>query len=1438
MTTFAKNFTVGSIGTLTLNLLDSFGNFITYSPNFGKFEGSVLIRDDTLGATNLILQESINNINPYIFTFRTPIIAGHYYARIPVANKLITTQAIIQVVPGNPVGENFDISGPGKLQAQPKANFTMYITARDQYNNIWTGDGNKLVVNITAGSIIVPSSDISIAVEPLHGFSLTFKTPSTTGLCTINVRGFQGDFTSKTMTMQIIAGDLKSLGVEEVRQTVVNQPSSFFLVSQDGSGFRRDDPTLPPDRFNIRLCQNTTCGRATINDKHTSGGRYKVTWSAPAIGDYKVDFWSPSGVPSPLTSLTVVASTGTTQVTYYPQCNGAPPTLATCPQFYKLIAGQIASFNLSSNNEPVGSPATSLSIGGNAPTVTMIGGQIISLIDLADGTYTLTYQAIATIASININNGIPSTVSLTITPSVTSSIKSAFQLQASLLNTYDAGSILSGTFDANDAMGNQQDYTVYSPSNDIFKFIIVNKDTSDITMGNVKFISKNKGIFQATLSLTKAGSYNLVATLSDVPIALIGPDEKPIGTNNSFKVSPGPPEITSMVYPPNSMQFTTRAGESGSIMVYSIHDAFGNIIPKTTLTCSAKVVDVRGNDPPMNCSVTDDYVIFTYSNLTRAGSNYTFLYSIIALGGQVDLSNSLFIAPIDPWPPNCKISTNSPIITTVGSKTILAIQCADKFNNSCLGDRSGQFVAIVTKIGGNSNVPAAIASTIQSTNVIGQIIAYFYLKQSGNFSASVHIGDINGALIGDIVTIICSPADTSINQSFAYLASSPRKLTSDNIPTKVIAGYSNIMKIIGVDINGNLQDRSRCISSNVPTVTLSTDDVGFDGQGGGVAPLVTNPVVTLSSLDIVGCIFIFNFTLTSVYKSGISPMSLANYKMQIQWTIGSNPSAFDISGSPFKFQVDPGILDIPSTIVDLQGRQAGVTGLITTFTLITRDQFGNAPFYNQTLNISATVVIIGNTRIITNERKIVEGILHDNTSPLHVDDEILHGFEESRDNDPMFDINPIIVNNLDTTYSISFTVMRSSAYDIIIYMNGIILQPNPPNLATISSFMVLPGIPDITRLKLLGIGIINHKLIQVETPLNFSISLCDNFGNPVNMSGKLDLLNNYMNGISSQSSVSVQKTIGNNTVAIISAPVDGGNFSIKNGVIVYSYIPIIAGLLNIALSYNDPISTKVVQSVFGPYHTSILPSSFINTTYSKVYGPGVMASLECEDKDTCYMNTIFIEIRDIYNNSIFPDKFLCSNFFLVGWNASLMTPYPGQPSFDNNCAILYKVLPNNSTKNVGFNVSYTSGSTFALIPALQQSFTVDSSGYAFIVPIVAEIGDPEPNNCLAFGDLGGMIMAGRSGHIIVQLIDNNGLAIQNSISSNGDYVRLQIDSVNSNDPNYIPPLPPTVSATDNGDGTFVLQYDTFKTGNFTIIIYVGFADKPLGGKNDGYLLQV
>jgi hypothetical protein len=117
--------------------------------------------------------------------------------------------------------------------------------------------------------------------------------------------------------------------------------------------------------------------------------------------------------------------------------------------------------------------------------------------------------------------------------------------------------------------------------------------------------------------------------------------------------------------------------------------------------------------------------------------------------------------------------------------------------------------------------------------------------------------------------------------------------------------------------------------------------------------------------------------------------------------------------------------------------------------------------------------------------------------------------------------------------------------------------------------------------------------------------------------------------------------------------------------------------------------------------------------------------------------------------------------------------------------------------------------------------------------------DPDPNQCLAFGDLGGLIIAGQSGYITVQLVDSFALPIQSSPMSGDYFVRLNFTPVNVNNRSgFIPPATPTWNPEDNGDGTFTVQYDAYATGSFQLVIYVGSTNSALGGLTNGYLLQV
>jgi hypothetical protein len=86
-------------------------------------------------------------------------------------------------------------------------------------------------------------------------------------------------------------------------------------------------------------------------------------------------------------------------------------------------------------------------------------------------------------------------------------------------------------------------------------------------------------------------------------------------------------------------------------------------------------------------------------------------------------------------------------------------------------------------------------------------------------------------------------------------------------------------------------------------------------------------------------------------------------------------------------------------------------------------------------------------------------------------------------------MSPTILNNGDTTYIISFTVIKAGAYDLFVYLNDELLLPLDGSIATISSYDVGPGIPDITQIRPIGIGIDDGTSIAIGMPDTHNFSL-------------------------------------------------------------------------------------------------------------------------------------------------------------------------------------------------------------------------------------------------------------------------------------------------------------------------------------------------------------
>jgi len=688
---------------------------------------------------------------------------------------------------------------------------------------------------------------------------------------------------------------------------------------------------------------------------------------------------------------------------------------------------------------------------------------------------------------------------------------------------------------------------------------VANNSYGEKIRGTNTFYNNSLGMYGVVVFLNHAGKYTLTATLHDYIIPIFG-------TNNntlvipSFIVTTGPPDLVAISYVPSTMRYYMLPKMNGTTSMYAINDQFGNPIPRTSLNCSSFILD-RWSTPCQvgSCTLFDDHITFKWYNIFHSDDIQFQVVVKLGIDG-IAIANPFRIESLEPWPQLCSIITPNFITSIMGTKTIIDFLCRDKYNNLCNGNRSGQFSVVIACLGGSPCDTPMYASMGKATNITndGHYIAYFILNLIGNFTVVLRLGDIRGIMIGQPILISSLPANTSIELSFLSFVNPSQKILTNKAPTQVIVGMLNMMKIVGVDTNGNLQDNSMCNNITIPTITISIDDTGFDGFGVGVSPFVTNPIVTIDTSNSI-CTYLFEFTLTAAFQITSATSIPGTYTIHVLWASNTNSTYSDIAGSPFAFQVHPAPIDVQSSLLSLSSRSAGIKGLTSTFLLQTKDEYGNKPSYSQSLIVLAIVAPAGT--YIPLLRRLLQNTKF--KRPNHISHNYKIGYNSiiSKDVQEFFSLmTPTILNNADTTYTISFTVIKAGVYDLFVYLNGELLLPLDSSIATISSYDVGPGIPDFTQIRAIGIGIGDGTSIAIGMSITLIISLCDNFGNPVSIANAPNLQTKYMNGISNASTITISRNIfQNSTFAITPSNLVGALFSISGGNIILSCTPTMAG---------------------------------------------------------------------------------------------------------------------------------------------------------------------------------------------------------------------------------------------------------------------------------------
>ncbi|KAL2631507.1 hypothetical protein R1flu_016193 [Riccia fluitans] len=1418
--TFATNITAGSDNNFTLTLVDKYGNLVEIprGPLLKTNAGAVHTNGSAAAWITVDFDE--NNSSSLILGMRAEK-AGTYQVKIPYNKLVADSEEIVTevtVYPGPLDAGRSSIVGPGLSGGVAGGNFTVYIIPRDNYGNLLEpNDVDKalitLAVTVTDRAtppVVTPITPVTILSDIENGRYVTEFNATVSGTCRYEITvdssvGF-AEFNIRAGPFSGAESTLSGMGL---KGSIVNQPATFFINAKDGFGNAMDDLGSAPIEFTAKLCKtgaicvNGTCtddcnsaGRIAIRDRHIYGGMYAVVWSAPTVGTYSISLTSGNEniTGSPVTPLTVItlAQRGPPTATNPMICEGIVHK-DWCPGYFGSTAGVKARFTVGlgdADQNFVTSSGTSFSIALTPADPTAV----IEIIDTNNGYYTIVY-VITKIPdppeidlAVSLDSATVTTAKLNMTPAWTSPEKSTIDpMFASLLT---AGDTLETTITPKDAFGNKQVYgPTYPLENDMFMLVAI-RETGERVFGSITWDDTNS-VWNATLRLTWSGIYYVSVMLKDVALGTTGATttitvNPAVATiENSILLQPWLPSIRSM--------------ESSYFEVPALADEFGNLIVKDVLfTANATYTSDPGAIPVIElvCSLTNT----TYALATCEYSfNKSGIYNISYGAKELVAYTQIEILSGDA----ADISTVEGSATTnctVGQLSVMTILCKDIQENNCSGQPATAFRAVLTPATGaaftNGSSDAIIADIWSTPD--GETFASYIVKEVGNYTLNVTLQ--NGVNVtGSPFMVKCDHAFSSPARSFAYVVDPPRKLDNEG-EVAMVAGTVVELGVMILDANGNRQT----ITGDTLTVAFAPEDASLLDTGAYLSAVKNFSDAT------------FNFKV-SAFKVGTyvgNELTPIKYILNVNCTTADEPSKVDqgIGGAPFTFVVLPDVLSVASTSVTLLASNPDEKGLTSTFRIITQDAYGNIAAYNQTLNVTA---IVGKWEPPVVEEGVPPG---GEAAPPPPNSRRLLQTLATQVVFPQegggYTITPVVVNNFDGTYTFTFSVTAAGPYNISVFIDSEQIGTGP---WTIEDFEVDAGSPDFARLLPVSntLGKDAEGLL-IGTPGNLTIAIADIFGNPVtvgsapattysaNITAAIQLRKLQVNAYKIFEDTASNVTLGAWTI------------DPDDGTISSTYTCTSSGIVAFYMWFGDTETDTKYLSAMTPVSGPVLAGP-LDTTTLRAYGGGLVAALisPCDENGYCVTmnNTIEIEMFDANRNVLNPEDLAaeCANL-TTEYNATdgLMTmAREGVVSRSGKtCVVSYSVADTNLTFiKVSFNISY-----------LEQLLT----GSPWTVPLKTKTSDINIAKSFLWGDLGGVIEAGKVGIVTAQLVDKDGVWLTYSPMEGNEYVQL----ITYNQTEGV--LSPTLSTQDNGDGTFTLTYTTTSTGTFGYQPVIGYNMRAFG----------
>jgi len=421
---------------------------------------------------------------------------------------------------------------------------------------------------------------------------------------------------------------------------------------------------------------------------------------------------------------------------------------------------------------------------------------------------------------------------------------------------------------------NQVVVELTDPAGDLLPGVTLKVALSSSTLGGTTAgVTNSSGqVAFGTLSVTKVGSFDLVATSTGVPSS----------TSSPFTITAGTPAKISFVTQPSS----TSAGTTLSAVIVQAVDQYGNPVSNVAVSIATTFGKLTGTTALT--TNTAGQVVFTTLSEAVVGS-----CALSASAANLSVNSSIFA--VTPNAPYALSFVSQPISTMAGAiMTPVSVKVVDKYGNPVPGVAVNLYTSINT-ISGTTDVTSNAAGLAVFSNMYFTKVATYTLSAGSGTLARPTSNSFIIAPGAGVLSFVTQPVGTTAGSSLGNVTLKLADKYGNPLPNVSVTARLSSGALSGV-ATAATNSAGQVVFTNLAVLQAGTSyTLTFSAQG--AASITSNPF-TITAASPPHLLFSTPPTTTApntpmksvtvqLYNSNGTVLDLANVSVTIKISSGS-----------------------------------------------------------------------------------------------------------------------------------------------------------------------------------------------------------------------------------------------------------------------------------------------------------------------------------------------------------------------------------------------------------------------------------------------------------------------------------------------------------------------------------------------------------------------